>query len=237
MTHIKYLRLHQLTTTCGYDLDLWSSYLVLVDANENKIILEATDFQSIFKGRAEYCVELLFLAPVVPGVQGGTPIEHSMRQIEPADCDVPEKLHKSGCVKQRECVHHTFFRRMCAAIHILRWRRKKGALVKASVAICIYSDGWLTPPASVLPVRFRRHQGISKWRLIHCHVYSDNIQVHAPFFQAHVNIKPICATREEQMRTGSLALCSVKPQPETFSSILNNKLHLVILSWSLSKCF
>lgn len=134
MTHIKYLRLHQLTTTCGYDLDLWSSYLVLVDANENKIILEATDFQSIFKGRAEYCVELLFLAPVVPGVQGGTPIEHSMRQIEPADCDVPEKLHKSGCVKQRECVHHTFFRRMCAAIHILRWRRKKGALVKASAS-------------------------------------------------------------------------------------------------------
>lgn len=42
---------------------------ILMDANENKIILKATDFQIIFKGCAEYCVELLFLALVVPGVR------------------------------------------------------------------------------------------------------------------------------------------------------------------------
>lgn len=84
--------------------------MVLADANENKIILKATDFQSIFNGCAEYCVELLFLALVVPGIQGGTPIKYSMSQIEPADCNVPEKLNKSGCVKQHECVHDTFCR-------------------------------------------------------------------------------------------------------------------------------
>lgn len=101
---------------------------------------------------------------------------------------------KSSRVKQHKSAHHTFCRERNETIHILRWRRKKQALMKAwtyTAAICIFSEVRLAMPGNSRSVC---HKSVSRYPIqirFTSHIKeasSDNIQSHELCFPAYMFI-------------------------------------------------